>query len=465
MSHGVKAFLYNGIKRCQKSRFPQVLQAMLENQFQPFSRLEQDRNELLEALVQEAYRWVPFYRKRLTEAGVIQNQKPHLENWTAIPPLTRLDVHSLGGELLHLNAHERGMFYSGTGGSTASPVFIAHDKYVKDWIHASYFFVNSWAGLDLGKPYFLLWASEHDLDAQRRLFHKWLMMGFLQGRRILDTAVVSPEVHRRHLNIINIQTDCHHMMAYANEAYELAQFALEESFPLERHLDAVFTTAAMLTPNMRTVIETAFGTKVLNRYGSREAGDIACECLYQSGMHINPMNLLIEVVDENNQPMPFGEEGRILLTSLHNYSMPLIRYEIGDRGIMAPSKLCRCGREWESMVLLTGRINQKIVLPNGQLFNNIFIEEAFDVVPNLKKYQILQLAPGRLHVKLRSSHPNFIETHQQSLQLVVDQIQRWTECPMEITFEQTEAFERTLHGKELTIINKIEASASEAAGV
>jgi phenylacetate-CoA ligase len=455
MLTSLKTLIYRGIKHCQKSDFHRLYTLMFERQYDTFEVLQRQRNEDLRALLTEAWQWVPFYRKRLEIIRTEDGNGFSLPCWEDIPPLTRLDVLHYSDELLHQKSREREMFYSGTGGSTASPVFIGHDKYSRDWGQAAYFFINEWTGLSFGKPYFLLWASEHDLDPQRKSLTKQFLMGFLQGRRILDTAIVSPETHVEHINMINRQEDCDYMLGYANEIYALACYSLENNISITRPLKAIYATATMLTPAMRDTIEAVFGCKVFNRYGSREAGDIACECEHQRGMHINPMSLKMEVVDENNRSVPYGQEGKILLTSLHNYSMPLIRYDIGDMGIMQAPELCPCGREWETLVRLTGRTGEKIQLFDGTMFNGVFVEEAFDNIPHLKKYQVHQLAPGRLHIKIRASVPNYVETYQVELQRITTLLQRWTQCPLEISYEQTEIFDRSPTGKELTIISKM----------
>ncbi len=453
MSRLLKQMIYKGIKKAQGSEFHEILAFMQQSQFKPYEQLIDHQSEQIEQLLRDAYTYVPFYQKKLSEWGYsITKPFDIFKHWQDLPPLTRSEVLEHQQELIHQHADKRGMFLSGTGGSTASPVYIAHDNVAKDWIQATYFFVNQWAGLTFGEPYFLLWASAFDLDPQRNSLIKRILMGYLQGRRILDTAVVNDAIHQEHIRQINTETDCHYMIAYANEAYALACYSLENNLPIERPLKTVFTTAGTLSDKMRRIIEEAFHCKALNRYGSREAGDIACECLYQRGLHLNPMNLKIEVVDDDYQPLPDGEEGRILLTSLHNYSMPLIRYDIGDRGILNSHSPCICGRDWVRIERLTGRVFEKIMLPGGAAFNGIFLEEVFDKVPNLRKYQVLQRSLGHLEIRLRSKVPQFVEVYAQQLGEVRKLLQSWTKASLKIDFVQTDDFERTLSGKELTIV-------------
>ena len=118
----------------------------------------------------------------------------------------------------------------------------------------------------------------------------------------------------------------------------------EKSLPIRPQV-AIMTSAGTLHPLMREKIETAFQCKVFNRYGSREVGDIASECEAHAGLHVFPSGNYIEIVDDQGHPVPNGEEGNILVTNLYNYAMPLIRYYIGDRGVLSRSDRCACGRQ------------------------------------------------------------------------------------------------------------------------
>jgi len=103
---------------------------------------------------------------------------------------------------------------------------------------------------------------------------------------------------------------------------------------------------------MREKVEEVFGCPVYNRYGSREVGDIAGECKYHQGLHVLPWGSYVEIVDEAGNLVEPGVEGRILVTCLTNYAMPLIRYDIGDRGALAGEFKCPCGRDGQMFARL-----------------------------------------------------------------------------------------------------------------
>ena len=114
-------------------------------------------------------------------------------------------------------------------------------------------------------------------------------------------------------------------------------------------------TADTLRDHMRARIERVYGCPVTNRYGSRELGDIAGQCSAVQGLHVFPWANYVEVVDDAGRPVGPGEEGELAVTSLINRAMPLIRYRIGDRGILArPGEGCSCGRPGQVLERITG---------------------------------------------------------------------------------------------------------------
>jgi phenylacetate-CoA ligase len=150
---------------------------------------------------------------------------------------------------------------------------------------------------------------------------------------------MAPERMREFIQTLN-QLRPRLILAYAQAAYELAQFAEREGICVAPQR-AVLTSAGTLYPFMRDKIAKVFGCEVYNLYGSREVSDIACEQPGLNGLWVAPWGNYVEIVDDAGQPVPPGTEGNIVVTCLMNYAMPLLRYSIGDRGaLLAESPHC-----------------------------------------------------------------------------------------------------------------------------
>lgn len=131
----------------------------------------------------------------------------------------------------------------------------------------------------------------------------------------------------------------------------------------------VVSRGEVLTSLARQTIGGAFGSPVVDYYSCEEIGNIAWQCRASRGvMHINTDTCVLEIVDQDGQSLPPGAEGRVVVTSLFNCTMPFIRYDLGDRGVLleASPEDCTCRRGGLSMALPQGRDQDFLVLPGGR---------------------------------------------------------------------------------------------------
>ena len=119
--------------------------------------------------------------------------------------------------------------------------------------------------------------------------------------------------------------------------------------------NAVMTTAGVLYPEVRQKFIDVFRTRVFNRYGSQEVSDIACNCEKDEGLHMYTFIHYLEIVNDEGKEVEGGRPGNIILTLLNNYTMPLIRYKIGDRRILSP-EYSQCSHGFPSVKRVSGRI-------------------------------------------------------------------------------------------------------------
>ena len=154
------------------------------------------------------------------------------------------------------------------------------------------------------------------------------------------------------------------LLGYANSLKLLAQYLKSHGLAAYQPRSIV-STAEVLGPEDRALIEDVFGCRVFNRYGCREVSVIASECAEHAGMHIMAEGLCVEVV-RGGRYAPPGEAGAVLITDLLNLAMPLIRYRIGD---VAASQAgpCSCGRGLPRLEGLQGRVTDFLVARTGAL--------------------------------------------------------------------------------------------------
>jgi phenylacetate-CoA ligase len=251
------------------------------------------------------------------------------------------------------------------------------------------------------------------------------------------------------LAALNSRSRCQYIYGYANELHNLAVRSLQDGPRLRRPLKAVIATAEPLTEAMRATIERAFQCPVYNRYGSREAGDIASECQHQRGLHVNPLFTRLEVVDDLGQPLRYGQEGQFLVTNLHNKVMPLIRYAIGDRGVLRAPERCSCGVSWPTIVALTGRVNDWVFLSDGSRLRCSVLESVLVKLPALKRFQIHQVDETSLRIRLSSVDPDYLTHRSHELAEARRKLNLLSGAPFDVQFEVTDgALYKTQAGKQ-----------------
>ncbi len=175
--------------------------------------------------------------------------------------------------------------------------------------------------------------------------------------------------------------------------YKLAlEIEKMEDFPIEK-IKLIELAGEYVVKNQREHIEKVFKCPVANQYGSREVWGIAYECP-EGKMHVISENVDVEILDDNNNVLPYGEEGKVCVTSKINYSMPIIRYLVGDTGKLVKSENCSCGLCDDILELNTGRAGDVIYLQDGSTMKSVFLFQVMSYINKeesiVEQFQIRQ---------------------------------------------------------------------------
>ncbi len=164
--------------------------------------------------------------------------------------------------------------------------------------------------------------------------------------------------------------------------------------------DVVITCGELLTDEIRRKLTNKFDCYVQTHYSCTEGGEIACEC-EERHLHINEDWVIVESVDAENNPVPFGEmSDKVLITNLSNYIQPFIRYELTDRVIVHNEK-CKCGRStlW---LEIEGRTDDILEFDKGVRIAPMSLYKVLEEVRGIRRFQLVQRAPGRLEIRMIS---------------------------------------------------------------
>jgi phenylacetate-CoA ligase len=179
--------------------------------------------------------------------------------------------------------------------------------------------------------------------------------------------------------------------------------AAYESRPLPLRLARIRTLGEPLSPDVRAAAARIFGARVEDLYSAQEVGNIALECPESGLYHTMAESVLVEVLREDGSACRDGEIGRVVITDLHNFATPIVRYDIGDYAEVAGP--CPCGRGLPSLRRIVGRGRNRLLGPDG---SRHWPQPSFsrwrEVAP-VSQVQLIQESPLLIEVRLACERP------------------------------------------------------------
>lgn len=362
-------------------------------QWLPKPELEQLQLRLLRTQLLHAYRTIPFYRRRMEEARITPLDIQSIADLRALPVLTKRDIQLHSSEMLADDVPADKRIMNQTGGSTGTPLQFWVDKDRVDSRRASTDRHDRWAGLRPGDWCALLWGSTYDIGTETIPKISW-KQHLLYRLLMLNTSRVSGEDLEKFIALLRRYRPAR-LKAYAQSAAMFAKYCRDTGAD-DIRFDSIITSAEVLLPENRPLIEETFHGKVFNRYGCREVSLIASECEYHTGLHVNADALIVEI-----DPIPGGPRdcGRVLITDLYNRSMPLIRYEIGDVARwLSDDAPCPCGRSLPRLENIEGRITDFLRLPTGEMISGPSLALLVGQMVEIRQAQFVQPAPDEIRL-------------------------------------------------------------------
>jgi phenylacetate-CoA ligase len=354
-------------------KWPAAMQ-MKHNQWKSRTELEGIQEQKLRNLLEYAKNNVPYYRKTLAGSMV-----KDLEDLRNLPILSRSDVQAAGDSLISGKFEKTKLLAYTTTGSSGLPISPYYSLLEGHFGAALAFHQQTEAGFG-PLDYLAYLRYEHIPDRYcPRFFYRMKTLPLYLGE-----AEALARVKAMGANILRTYASVLTLLAAANQDVGLS-------------FKRVFSTSEYLSPRARKLIESSFSTRIHNFYGANEVSWIAWQC-EEGGMHLHSDSTILEVVDSSGQP---AKEGDILITSLWRYSMPFIRYRVGDSGSLGTG--CKCGRGTHVIKSLKGKNNDFFILPSGRPWSPMFLEIVLFPIKGIVLYQATQDRPGKLLLSIVAS--------------------------------------------------------------
>ena len=374
-------FYWKYIKRSNVLNYYQELKIHQWNTLKENRKIQQKK---LYKLIKYAGQNIPYYKKVINEYNIQFSEDTIFEDLKKFPLLTKEIIRNNFDQLYKFR--DRTYFCNHTSGSTGEPAIFYQDKYCLEWKIATKIFFDEWAGRQIGEPMVKLWGAVQDILKEGQGIKAYLRQQFYGVTTLNSYRMTEKNLYDYVRKINSIKPRL--IFTYTNSIDELARFIQDHHLTVYSPR-AIMNSAGVLFPEIRTKVEKVFKAPIFDNYGSREAGGIACNCEKNEGLHLIPNIHYVEILDANAKEASPGESGEIVITLLNNYTMPLIRYTIEDRGILS-KKVCSCGRGFPLLEKVEGRILDMFKNKQGDLIGSGYFISLIYSRDYVKKFQIIQ---------------------------------------------------------------------------
>jgi len=366
---------------------------------------EIERLQLMQAgrLVLHAYKSVPWYRERLAKISLSPDGRIRPEVWRSMPLLRRQDLQAHAGSLRSEAVPEgHGEVQSiNSSGSTGRPITAQRTQLSMLFWEAFTHREHDWHGRDRRETLAVMRHAGEGEDpypdgTRAPNWGSYRRGVFETGPCFALNLNCSPAQQAEWLQ----RRAPAYLLTFPTTAERLARHCLEtgERIPSLRQVQLI---AELVRPDLRDLIREAWNAATVSNYSAREAGYLALQCPEHDHMHVQSEGVILEVLREDGEPCAPGETGRVVVTPLHNFAMPLIRYDVGDYAELGGP--CPCGRGLPVLKRVLGREQTVFKLPDGghrwTLMSSGDIGQLLGLAP-IRRYQFVQTAPDQVRARL-----------------------------------------------------------------
>ena len=363
------------------------------------------------------------------------------ENWDKVPILTKKELQIPLQNRLSEGFTTTNCYTNKTSGSSGTPFSFAKDKYTHALTWASNMYRFGWFGIDFNSSY---QARFYGIQLDFIGYKKERFKDFL-GKRYrfpifdLSDAVLETIVEKFRTEKFD------YINGYTSSIVLFAKYLRKRNLLLKTicpSLKVAMVTSEMLFESDKLLLENQFGVSVVNEYGASELDLIAFQNP-QGEWQVNAETLFVEILDDDNTVLPYGQEGRIVITSLFNKAHPFIRYDIGDIGILDEKSTL----QKPILKKLIGRTNDVALLPSGKKSPGLTFyyvtKSIIEEDGNVKEFVIKQTTIDCFEIEYVSER----ELNLEQIQKIEKAIALYLEPHLHFTFTKKESLERTNRGK------------------
>jgi phenylacetate-CoA ligase len=348
----------------------------------------------LQALVRHACQHSAYFRERMQRCGAQADQLNNLQALRRLPVMSRHEVQANGAALrcTHVPESHGPVHETGTSGSLGQPVIVSRTGITQLFWNAFTVREHVWQQRDLSARFAAIRA---DLPAEGVRVDDWGAPLNLLYRTGPAFAMASNRPVEDQIEWLD-SIEPRYLLTYPTNLSELLDRWEVRGRGLAG-LSQVRTIGETVTAAMRERVYAVLGVPVADTYSSQELGTIAIQAEGDESYHVMAENYIVEILDDAGEPCAQGETGRVIVTDLHNYAMPLVRYETGDYAESGPPG--RGPRGLPVLRRIMGRKRNMIVIDGKRRWPSLNAHRYREVAP-IEQYQIVQTGAETVEVRL-----------------------------------------------------------------
>lgn len=341
----------------------------------------------LEALLDYCWERIPYYRARWRELGIERGDIRGMDDYARLPVLGKDEIRAHHEDFLP-SRPDQPILFKATSGSTGEPLRVGFTRESYERRIAVMYRGYGWSGGHHGRRTLYLWGQPAGgMGWKERLYQSAFQ------RRTLNAFHMTAERMAEYADAFD-RFQPRVVVSYVAPIVRMARWLLDEGRVPHRP-DVILAAAEALHEGERALVEQAFGCPVQNTYGCREFMLIAAECPHRGGLHVNADHLVVELAGAANG----GGAGDLVVTDLHNYGMPLLRYANGDMARPGGDS-CACGRGLPKIASVEGRKLDVLQTADGRQIFGEHIVYAFLGTSGVDQWQVVQDTPDAWDVYL-----------------------------------------------------------------
>ncbi|MBA6265139.1 phenylacetate--CoA ligase family protein [Colwellia sp. Bg11-12] len=399
----------------------------------------------LKSLLHHAYNNTSYYKDAWAAAGITDiDDIQSLADFEKLPVVTKDDIRNHYQDFISTK-HANNIKKS-TGGSTGQPFHFELDLESNTRREAVMWRGYGWLGAGLGQKTLYLWGADLGQPSRFKTIKNALYHGFY-NRKMLNSFEMNKQNMVDYIDSINSYKPIA-FVSYVNPLYELARYIIDHKIKVHQP-KTMLTGAEPLHQFQREVIEQAFNCSVYDTFGCREFMLMSAECREHKSLHINCDHLVVETVNEEFDTVK-NESGDLLITDLHNYGFPLIRYVNGDRATLVEEP-CPCGNPLPIMKSVDGRKLDIIKTPTGGSIPGELFPHLFKEYKGIIKFQIKQTVINALDIFI-ITNDQFTEDDKQNIR---EEINKYSKMSLQLNFHFVDEIPLTAAGKHRVTICEI----------